>query len=163
RRWLARLPADWSFAQGAAIPIVYLTAWYGLVELAKLRPGQRVLIHAAAGGVGAAALQIARHRGAEAFATARPANGDALRTLRLADAHLASSRDPAFAARFAGVQLDVVLNSLAGPFIDASLALLRPGGAFLELGKRDLRPAAEIEAAHRVRYLPFDLADIDPD
>ncbi|HSK03863.1 MAG TPA: SDR family NAD(P)-dependent oxidoreductase, partial [Kofleriaceae bacterium] len=163
RRWLTRLPAAWSFAQGAAIPIAYLTAWYGLIELGALRPGQRVLIHAAAGGVGAAAVEIARHAGAEVFATASPAKWDLLRARGFDDAHTASSRDPAFAARFAGIQVDVVLNALAGPFIDASLGLLVPGGRFIELGKRDLRPAAEIEAAHGVRYLPFDLADVEPD
>jgi acyl transferase domain-containing protein/NADPH:quinone reductase-like Zn-dependent oxidoreductase/NADP-dependent 3-hydroxy acid dehydrogenase YdfG/acyl carrier protein len=163
RRLVARLPAGWTFAQGAAVPIVYLTAWYGLVELAGLRAGQRVLIHAAAGGVGAAAVAIARHLGAEVYATASPGKQDGLRALGIDDAHLASSRDLAFAERFAGSQFDVVLNSLAGAFIDASLKLMRRGGAFIELGKRDLRPAAEVEGPHGVRYLPFDLAEVDPD
>ncbi|HSJ99959.1 MAG TPA: SDR family NAD(P)-dependent oxidoreductase, partial [Kofleriaceae bacterium] len=163
RRRLARLPEGWSFAQGAAIPTVYLTAWYGLIELGGLRPGQRVLIHAAAGGVGAAALEIARHAGAEVFATASPGKWDVLRAQGIDDAHLASSRDRGFAERFAGIEMDLVLNSLAGELIDASLGLLGRGGRFIELGKRDLRPAAEIEAAHGVHYLPFDLTEVDLD
>ena len=167
RRWLARVPAGWSFAQAAAVPSAYLTAWYGLVELGGLAAGQRVLIHAATGGVGAAAVEIARHLGAEVFATASPGKWQVLRALGIDDAHLASSRDlggdRGFPARFAGAQIDVVLNSLAGPFIDASLGLMRPGGRFIELGKRDLRVASELLAAHGVRYLPFDLAEVDPD
>src|SRR6185369_9603869 len=90
RRLVARLPAGWSFADGAAVPIVYLTAWYGLVELGGLQPGQRVLIHAATGGVGAAAVEIARHMGAEIFATASPGKWDVLRAQGIDDAHLAS-------------------------------------------------------------------------
>src|SRR5215218_4149858 len=69
RRMVAPMPAGWSFAQAASVPVVFLTAYYGLVDLAGVRGGERVLVHAAAGGVGMAAVQIARHLGAEVFAT----------------------------------------------------------------------------------------------
>ncbi|MGH3374530.1 MAG: polyketide synthase dehydratase domain-containing protein, partial [Actinoallomurus sp.] len=70
RRMIVPMPAGFSFAQAAALPVVYLTAYYGLVDLADLRQGERLLVHAAAGGVGMAAVQLARHLGAEVFATA---------------------------------------------------------------------------------------------
>ncbi|MEV5955791.1 type I polyketide synthase [Streptomyces sp. NPDC051987] len=157
-RLLTPVPDGWSFRTAASVPGVFLTAYHGLVRLAGLRAGEKVLIHAAAGGVGMAAVQLARHLGAEVFATASPAKWDALRGLGLDDDHIASSRDLDFAQKFQG--LDVVLNSLAAEFIDASLQLLCPGGRFVELGKTDLRDPADHPD---VRYLPFDLLDIEPD
>ncbi|MGH2878589.1 MAG: SDR family NAD(P)-dependent oxidoreductase [Solirubrobacteraceae bacterium] len=148
RRLVAPIPADWTFVRAASIPIAYLTAYYGLVELAAVRPGERVLVHAGAGGVGMAAVQIAKHLGAEVFATASPAKWRALKSLGLDDAHIASSRTLEFRDDFleqtGGAGVDVVLNSLSGDFVDASLALLARGGRFLELGKTDVREPAEI-------------------
>ncbi|MFE6856830.1 zinc-binding dehydrogenase, partial [Streptomyces sp. NPDC057674] len=141
-RRVAVMPADWTFAQAASAPIVFLTAYHALVGLAGLTAGERVLIHAAAGGVGMAAVQLARHLGAEVYGTAGPGKWDALRPLGLEGAHLASSRtldfESAFAAATEGRGMDVVLNSLAGEFIDASLRLLPRGGRFVEMGKTDL-------------------------
>ncbi|WP_420809122.1 SDR family NAD(P)-dependent oxidoreductase, partial [Amycolatopsis suaedae] len=154
-RLLARIPAGWSYTDAAATPVVFLTAYYALVELGQLRRGQSVLIHAGAGGVGMAAVQLARHLGAEVYATASPAKWDALRALGLDDDHLASSRDLGFADRFPG-GFDVVLNSLTGEFVDASLGLLAPGGRFLELGKTDVRDPRD------VHYRAFDLFDAAP-
>ena len=71
-RQLVPVPDGWSFARAASVPAVFATAWYALVDLAAARPGQRVLVHAAAGGVGMAAVAIARHLGLEVFATASP-------------------------------------------------------------------------------------------
>ncbi|MFF7459788.1 polyketide synthase dehydratase domain-containing protein, partial [Kitasatospora sp. NPDC008115] len=88
-RWLTRMPDDWSFEQGAAVPITYLTAYYGLVDLGGLRPGESVLIHAAAGGVGTAAVQLARHLGAEVYGTASPGKWPTLREYGLDDGHIA--------------------------------------------------------------------------
>ncbi|MGM1057968.1 SDR family NAD(P)-dependent oxidoreductase [Saccharothrix sp. Mg75] len=153
-RLLAPVPDGWSFGQAAAVPVAFLTAWHGLVDLGGLRAGDRVLIHSGAGGVGVAAIQLARHLGAEVFATASPGKWDVLRGLGLDDGHIASSRTVEFEGRFPGV--DVVLNSLAGEFTDASLRLLAPGGRFVEMGKTDVR------TPEGVNYRAFDLNDADP-
>ncbi|MER5640772.1 type I polyketide synthase [Kitasatospora sp. NPDC002227] len=160
RHWLVRIPERWTFADGAAMPVAFLTAWYGLVDLAGLLAGEAVLVHAAAGGVGMAAVRIARHLGAEVYATASPGKWQALRELGLDDAHIASSRDTAFADRWlaatGGRGVDVVLNSLAYEFTDASLRLLPRGGRFIELGKTDVRAPEEVAAQHPgVRYQAF--------
>ncbi|MFI1377628.1 type I polyketide synthase [Streptomyces longwoodensis] len=157
RAAVAPVPDGWSFEQAAAVPIAHLTAYLGLVRLAGLREGQAVLVHSAAGGVGTAAVQLARHLGAEVYGTASPGKWQVLRDLGLDDAHIASSRDTAFATRFG--QVDVVLNSLSGEFIDASAALLRPGGRFLEMGKTDLR---DPDGFPGLRYQPFDLMQVPP-
>ncbi|RSM36830.1 hypothetical protein DMA12_38835, partial [Amycolatopsis balhimycina DSM 5908] len=136
-RTLAPIPAGWSFERAASLPVVFLTAWYGLVDLARVRPGERVLIHAAAGGVGMAAVRIAHHLGAEVYATASPGKQHLLREMGVAEDHIANSRTLGFADAFG--EVDVVLNSLAGEFVDASLGLLAEGGRFLEMGKTDLR------------------------
>jgi NADPH:quinone reductase-like Zn-dependent oxidoreductase/acyl carrier protein len=154
-RNLARVPDGWSFEQAASVPICFLTAWYGLADLGGLKAGERVLIHAGAGGVGMAAVQLARHWGAEVFATASPGKWDVLRGLGLDDEHIASSRDFEFASRFP--VMDVVLNSLAGEFVDASLSLLAGGGRFLEMGKTDIR--TDLGAGYRA----FDLLEAGAD
>ncbi|MER6009039.1 polyketide synthase dehydratase domain-containing protein, partial [Nonomuraea angiospora] len=164
RRMMARMPQGWSFARAASVPGAFATAWYGLVDLAGLSRGERVLIHSGAGGVGMAAIQIARHLGAEVFATASPAKQHLLRALGVPEGHIASSRDLDFADAFAAVTggegMDVVLNSLAGPFTDASLDLLTPGGRFIEMGKTDRRDPADVANTHpHVRYRSFDLMD----
>ncbi|MFK8850131.1 SDR family NAD(P)-dependent oxidoreductase [Streptomyces sp. Ac-502] len=168
-RYLTRMPQGWTFADAAAIPVAYLTAAYALTHLASLGPGQKVLIHAAAGGVGTAAVHLARHLGAEVFATASPHKWPALRQWGLDDAHLASSRTLQYATDFrttAGERtFDIVLNSLAGNHIDASLGLLRPGGHFLEMGRTDL-PASQAAARHYpdIVYQSFDLSQApEPD
>jgi len=156
-RMLTRMPEGWSFEQGACVPVAFVTAWYGLADVGGLRRGERVLVHAAAGGVGMAAVQVARHLGAEVFATAGEGKWDVLRGMGLDDAHIASSRTLDFEEKFAG-GVDVVLNCLAGEFTDASLRLLRAGGRFVEMGKTDLRDAAEVAARHTaVTYRAFDV------
>ncbi|MGW8768201.1 type I polyketide synthase [Streptomyces sp. NPDC055815] len=161
-RRVAVMPAGWTFAEAASAPIVFLTAYHALVDLAGLSKGERVLIHAAAGGVGMAAVQLARHLGAEVYGTAGPGKWDALRGLGVDGAHLASSRtldfEAAFGAATDGHGMDVVLNSLAGEFVDASLRLLPHGGRFVEMGKTDLRDPALVAADHPgVYYRFFDL------
>ncbi|MEV7093999.1 type I polyketide synthase [Amycolatopsis sp. NPDC051045] len=150
---LAPIPAGWTFAEAATVPVAFVTAYYGLFDLGGLSAGQSVLVHAAAGGVGMAAVQLARWKGAEVFATASESKHAVLRELGLDDAHLASSRTLDFRDKFGSV--DVVLNSLTGPFIDASLELLAPGGRFVELGKTDVREGPG--------YHTFDLGDPGPD
>ncbi|WP_329222052.1 SDR family NAD(P)-dependent oxidoreductase [Streptomyces sp. NBC_01485] len=158
-RLLARVPEGWSFAEAASVPIVFLTAWYAWRDLAQVRSGERVLVHAGAGGVGMAAIQLAQHLGVEVFATASPAKWDVLRGLGLDDDHIASSRDTAFAEKFSGIDIDVVLNALAGEFVDASLSVLAEGGRFLEMGKTDVRDPAELAVSYRA----FDLSEAGPD
>ena len=165
RRLLAEIPPGWSFAQAAGTPVVYLTAYYGLHDLAALRPGERVLIHAATGGVGLAALHLARHAGAEVFTTAGPAKWPVLAELGLDPEHIASSRsldyESAYRTATEGRGFDVVLNSLAGEHIDASLRLLAGDGRFVEMGKTDLRDPTTLRPG--LSYLPFDLVDAGPD
>nr|WP_276469494.1 type I polyketide synthase [Micromonospora tulbaghiae] len=167
-RLLFRMPDEWTFAEAAAVPITYLTAYYALVDLAGLKPGERVLIHAAAGGVGTAAVQLARHLGADVFATASPAKWPALRAAGLAEDRIASSRDLGFEERFRaltdGRGVDVVLDSLADEYVDASLRLLGAGGRFLEMGKSDVRDPETVARAHPgVRYQAFDTKEAGPE
>ncbi|MBB4885423.1 polyketide synthase 12 [Streptomyces netropsis] len=167
-RTLAPIPRGWSFTQAASVPVVFLTAYYGLVDLAGVRPGETVLVHAAAGGVGMAAVQLARHLGAEVFATASPAKWDTVRAEGIDDEHLASSRDSGFEERFratsGGRGVDVVLNSLTKELVDASLRLVRPGGRFVEMGKTDIRESDEVATGYDgVAYSAFDLMDAGPE
>jgi acyl transferase domain-containing protein/NADPH:quinone reductase-like Zn-dependent oxidoreductase/acyl carrier protein len=165
RSLIVPVPAGWSFTQAASVPSVFLTAYHGLVDLAGLRRGERLLVHAAAGGVGMAATQLARHLGAEVWGTASPAKWDALAELGLGEERIASSRDLGFREKFleatGGEGLDVVLNSLAGEYVDASLDLLPRGGRFLEMGKTDIRDGAEVSAGHPgVSYRAFNIPDV---
>jgi polyketide synthase 12 len=167
RRMVVPMPADWSYAQAAAVPVVYLTAYYGLVDLAGLGSGERVLVHAAAGGVGMAAVQLARHFGAEVFATASPPKWAAVEALGVPADRIASSRDLGFRDRFlaatGGAGVDVVLDALAGEFVDASLALLPGGGRFVEMGKADIRDPVVVAREHAgVEYRSFDLFEAGP-
>ncbi|MEU4371808.1 type I polyketide synthase, partial [Micromonospora chersina] len=159
---IARMPAGWSFTEAASVPVVFLTAYYALRDLANLSAGESVLIHSGAGGVGMAATQIAHHLGATVYATASPGKWETLRGLGVADERIASSRttgfEDAFRAASGGAGVDVVLDALAGEFVDASLRLLPRGGRFVEMGKTDLRDADEVAREHPgVAYLSFDL------
>ncbi|MEV6166580.1 acyltransferase domain-containing protein, partial [Streptomyces sp. NPDC052052] len=168
QRVLTRMPLGWTFAQAAGIPVVYLTAYYGLKDLARVRRGESLLLHSATGGVGLATLQLAEHWGLKVYATASPGKWRTLRTQGLPDERIASSRDLDFEERFRdasdGQGVDIVLNSLAQEYVDASLRLLAPGGRFIEMGKTDIRDAAEVERAHPgVHYQAFDVLDAGPD
>ncbi|EDM78860.1 modular polyketide synthase [Plesiocystis pacifica SIR-1] len=167
-RKLAPIPTGWTHEQAAAVPIVFLTAYYALVEVGRLRAGERILIHAATGGVGMAATQLARHIGAEVYGTASEPKWDTMREIGYDDAHLANSRtlefEQSFQAATNGLGVDVVLNSLAREFVDASLRLLPRGGRFLEMGKTDIRDPETVAEQHQgVRYTAFDLMVLDPE
>lgn len=97
---MAELPDTLTFEEGATIPLAFLTAYYALTDLGALRPGEKLLVHAAAGGVGMAAVQLAHHLGAEVYGTASHPKWDALRALGLPDERIASSRDTAFEQRW---------------------------------------------------------------
>ncbi|QDU54007.1 type I polyketide synthase [Aeoliella mucimassa] len=149
---LVHKPKNISHDEASTVPIVFLTAHYGLVRLAGIEKGERVLIHAGAGGVGLAAIQICQHFGAEVFATAgSDEKRDYLRSLGVK--HVYSSRTLDFAEQILedtnreGV--DVVLNSLPGEAITKSLSILRAYGRFLEIGKTD------IYQNRKIGLLPF--------
>jgi len=168
RRMIVPMPAGFSFAQAAAVPVVYLTAYYGLVDLAGLVRGERLLVHAAAGGVGMAAVQLARHFGAEVFATASSPKWAAVKALGVEEDRIASSRDLGFRDRFlevtGGAGVDVVLDALAGEFVDASLELLPRGGRFIEMGKADVRVPEVVARDHAdVKYRSFDMFEAGPE
>ncbi|WP_078965735.1 type I polyketide synthase [Streptomyces aureocirculatus] len=137
---LLPLPADMTFAQAATRPVAYATVLYSLRTLARLQPGETVLVHGAAGGVGLAALNYAAHCGAHVIATAgSDLKRNCLRAVGIK--HVLDSRSLDFADQVRTITdndgVDVVLNSLSGEAIPRSLELLRAGGRFLELGKRD--------------------------
>ncbi|MFE5586383.1 SDR family NAD(P)-dependent oxidoreductase [Kitasatospora sp. NPDC056531] len=168
QRLLVRMPGGWTFEQAAAVPVAYMTAYYGLVDLAGLQAGQSVLIHAAAGGVGVAATQLARHLGAEVYGTASPGKWSTLHEYGLDPDHIANSRTLEFEERFlaatGGRGMDVVLDCLAGEFVDAGLRLLPRGGRFLEMGKTDKRdPERTAEQYPGVGYQAYDLLEAGPD
>jgi NADPH:quinone reductase-like Zn-dependent oxidoreductase/acyl carrier protein len=144
---IARKPETISFEAAATIPTTFFTAYYALCELARLRRGERVLIHGGAGGVGIAAIQIARHLGAEVFATAGADEKREFVRLLGVD-RVFDSRSLAFAddvrACTNGEGVDIVLNSLAGEAMVRGIDTLRPFGRFLELGKRDFYENSQI-------------------
>jgi myxalamid-type polyketide synthase MxaB len=159
---MVAIPEGISDEEAATLPLTFLTAWYGLVELAHLQPGDRVLIHAAAGGVGQAAVQIAQRLGAEVFATASPDKWEFLR--RQGVTHLFHSRTLHFAEelrqRTGGQGVTVVLNSLNGDFIEQTLATLAPHGRFVEIGKLGIwSPEQMAQARPDVTYYAFDLGE----
>ncbi|WP_435593653.1 SDR family NAD(P)-dependent oxidoreductase [Nocardia sp. bgisy118] len=168
RRLLASMPRGWSFARAAAIPIAYATAYYGLVDLARARPGETLLLHAATGGVGLAAVQIAQHLGLRMMVTASEPKWNVLRDLGFDDTAIGNSRTLDFEQRFLdatdGRGVDIVLDSLAGEFVDASLRLLPRGGRFVEMGMVDRRDPGEVAAEYPgVDYHGFMLMEAGPD
>jgi phthiocerol/phenolphthiocerol synthesis type-I polyketide synthase C len=164
---VAPKPPALSLTEAATIPIAYVTAYYALNEVARLRPGERVLIHSAATGTGLAAVQMARHVGAEIWATAgSEGKRDYLRSLGID--HVFDSRSLDFAAEIRALTdgVDVVFNSLAGDAIPAGLSLLRPRGRFLEIGKRDIYDNERLglyQLRQNVSFTAVDLAQIAAD
>ncbi|WP_443678457.1 SDR family NAD(P)-dependent oxidoreductase [Prauserella cavernicola] len=167
-RVIIPLPEGWSFAEGATVPSAFLTAYYALTDLAGVQRGESLLVHAAAGGVGMAAVQLARHWGVDVYATASEPKWPTVLAGGVSPSRLGSSRTLEFAERFRaerdGRGIDVVLNSLAREFVDASLNLLGPGGRFIEMGKTDIRSAEDVARDWpEVRYRAFDLGEAGPD
>jgi acyl transferase domain-containing protein len=154
-------PAGISFTQAVTVPNAFLTAAVALVDVAKLRAGQRVLIQAAAGGVGLAAVRLARRLGAEVIGTAGSVEKRAA-VLTEGAAHVFDSRSASFADDVmrvtGGVGVDCVLNSLAGELIAAGMRVVRRGGCFIEIGKQGIWTEAEAAArAPGVRYVVVDV------
>jgi phthiocerol/phenolphthiocerol synthesis type-I polyketide synthase C len=160
----ALIPPETSFTAAATLPVAFVTVFYALGTQARLAPGERVLIHAAAGGVGLAAIQYAKYRGAVVIATAGSEMKRAF--LRLAGAdHVLDSRDLGFADAVrditAGEGVDVVLNSLSGEAMEESLGVLKPFGRFLELGKRDFYLNRRIHLRPLRQNITYFAIDID--
>ena len=161
--FVLKKPQHLNDVDAATLPLVFLTAYYGLEQLAQLQPGERVLIHAAAGGVGQAAIQIAQRRGAEIYATASPGKWDFLRAQGIQ--HIFNSRTLEFASQIKdlthGTGIDVVLNSLSGDSIPKSLEILNKGGRFVEIGKAGIWSAEQVKLFRPdVAYFPFDLGEV---
>ncbi|KOF19764.1 beta-ketoacyl synthase [Ensifer adhaerens] len=140
RAGVARLPQSVSPVAAATVPVAFLTAYYAMVELGRIQAGETILIHGAAGGVGLAALQVAKLKGAKVIATAGTREKRRFLSMLGAD-HVFDSRSLGFVndvrAVTNGEGVDLVLNSLFAEAMEQSLALVKPFGRFLELGKRD--------------------------
>lgn len=161
--YLIPKPKPMSFSEAATLPVTFFTAYYALEELAKIQPGERVLIHAAAGGVGQAAVQIAQRAGAEIFATASPPKWEFLKSLGIK--HIMNSRTLDFADQVmeltGGGGVDIVLNSLNGEYIPKNLEILAPQGRFVEIGKIGIWEQQQVkEKRPDISYFPFDLGEV---
>jgi len=136
-----RIPGQMSFEEAATVPVVFMTSWHALKNVARLRAGETILVHAGAGGVGMAAIQIAHHLGASVIATAgNPTKRALLKTLGVK--HVIDSRRGDFAEAVMELTdrrgVDVVLNALAAEAIPMGLSCLAESGRFIEIGKRDI-------------------------
>nr|VFJ71878.1 MAG: epothilone polyketide synthase D [Candidatus Kentron sp. FW] len=159
------IPAETTHSaiQGATY-FVFITAWHGLLDAARLRQGESVLIHSAAGGVGLACVQIARLRGAEIHATAgTPEKRDYLKKLGIRYVHDSRTLDfpDAIMRDTGGRGVDVVVNALPGPTLEKSLGLLAHGGRFVELGKHDIANNGSLGLLPFNRGLSFIAVDLD--
>ena len=155
-------PAGLSFEEASSVPITFLTAHYALNEHARLQEGESVLVHAGSGGVGFAAIQLARKVGARIFSTASEAKREYVRGLGVDEVYDSRSLDFADAVLAATGQrgVDVVLNSLAGEFLRKSLEVLAPYGRFVEIGKADLVSNGSLELKHFDENRSFVAVDI---
>lgn len=156
-------PREMSFAEATTLPVAYATASFALLDQAHLHRGERVLIHSAAGGVGLAALQIARRIGAEVFATAgNPEKREFLQ--RMGIHHVMDSRTLSFAEEIMeltnGRGVDVVLNALAGKAIAKGVSCLAPYGRFVEIGKRDIYQNSKLGLSAFRKNLSFSAIDL---
>lgn len=160
---LAARPESLSPAAAATVPVAFMTAVYALEEMARIEPGEVVLIHGGAGAVGLAALQVALNAGARVIATAGSPQKRAF--LRQAGAELVlDSRDPGFADRLRGAGfegVDVALNSLAAEAMERTLGLMRPFGRFIELGKRDYAENRRVALRPLRRNVTYFAVDVD--
>ena len=151
-RWFAHKPASIDHVQAGALPLVSLTAWQALVEYADVQPGQRVLIHAAAGGVGHVAVQIAKARGAHVIGTASAGKHDFLHEIGVDEAIDYRETDFTEAVK----DVDVVLDTIGGETTTGSLRVLRPGGivvSILPVGPKDFDEEAERLGVRALRML----------
>jgi acyl transferase domain-containing protein/acyl carrier protein len=155
-------PSNLTFEEAAAVPTAFLTAYHALHTLADIQPGDTVLVHAGAGGVGQAAIQLCRRIGAKVFATASAPKADFVKSLGVS--LVMNSRDVSFREAIleatGGCGVDVVLNSLNGDFIQASFDVMARGGRFVEIGKLGAWTPEEVATRRPdVSYFTFDLSE----
>lgn len=162
------IPDEITFEEAATIPVVHGTAWYALVKLAGVisRKGQSILIHAASGGVGQAAVQIAQHAGMEIFATVGSEIKRRLlrETYGIPDDHIFNSRDLSFVAGISrmtkGRGVDVILNSLSGESLRQTWHCIAPFGSFVEIGSRDILANASLDMRPFLQDASFTFFDL---
>jgi acyl transferase domain-containing protein/acyl carrier protein len=159
-----RMPKGLSFEEAATIPVVFMTAWYALKTVARMKAGEMILIHAGAGGVGMAAIQIAHHLGAEVIASAgSPTKRALLKTMGVK--HVIDSRRGDFAESVMeltnGRGVDVVLNALAAEAIPMGMSCLAESGRFVEIGKRDIYQNSRIPLWSLRRNASFHVVAMD--
>lgn len=166
RDFTAKIPDTMSFEEAAGIPIVFVTAYYSLMEVARLKAGETILVHAAAGGAGQAIIQLAKHLGAEVFATvsSREKRKLLMDEYGIPEDHIFSSRDLSFAAGIMRMTNDkgvnVIVNSLAGEALRASFNCLAYFGRFVEIGKRDILANGKIDMFPFSRCATFAAVDL---
>ncbi|KAF3760395.1 hypothetical protein M406DRAFT_109461 [Cryphonectria parasitica EP155] len=163
----ARIPTTMSFETAASIPVVYCTAYYGLVELGRLDEGETILIHAAAGGVGQAAIQLAKMLGAAAiYCTVGSPDKKQfiMKEYGIPENHIFSSRDASFGPAIrevtAGKGVDLIINSLAGDLLRESWDCIAHFGRFIEIGKRDITSNTRLEMAKFNNNATFSSVDL---
>ncbi len=161
---IRRIPGGLSFEQAATLPVVFMTAWHALQNVARMRKGERILVHAGAGGVGMAAIQIAHHLGAEVIATAgnqtKRALLETLGVKQVLDSRRADFADAVL--ELTGRRgVDVVLNALAAEAIPMGLSCLSEFGRFIEIGKRDIYQNARIPLWSLRRNSSFHVVAMD--
>lgn len=161
-----RIPSEMSFDTAASIPIIFLTAYYSLVEIAKLSRHQKILIHAASGGVGQAAIMIAQDIGAEIFATVGSADKRQMLVDRysIPESHIFSSRSGNFKKGLLrltqGYGMDVILNSLSGEALQDTWSCIARFGTFVEIGKTDIYQKGQINMAPFDKNVTFSSVDL---
>ncbi len=161
---IRRMPAGLSFEEAATLPVVFMTSWHALQNVARMRKGESILVHAGAGGVGMAAVQIAQHLGVEVIATAGShAKRSLLETLGVK--HVIDSRRADFAEAVMELTnrrgVDVVLNALAAEAIPMGLSCLAEFGRFIEIGKRDIYQNSRIPLWPLRRNASFHVVAMD--
>jgi acyl transferase domain-containing protein/NADPH:quinone reductase-like Zn-dependent oxidoreductase/acyl carrier protein len=161
---IVKIPNHLSLEDCATIPVVFLTAYYCLTHLAKLKKGQKILIHAATGGVGLAAIQIAKDVGAEIYTTANPQKWSLLKRLGISNIYNSRTLDfeQEILNKTKGQGVDVILNSLSGDYITSSFNVLnKSDGKFLEIGKLGIASEQEIAAQYpHCNYHIIDLLEL---
>ena len=163
---VSKIPADYSFASAAALPVVYCTAYHALYNIGRLKKCESVLIHSAAGGVGQAAIKLAQLIGAEIYLTVSSEEKKALlmETYGIPSDRFFSSRNTLFALGVRrmthGQGVDLILNSLSGDLLKASWECIAPLGRFVEIGKRDIESNARLSMSPFAASVTFASIDL---